>query len=282
MPQSSCPACSVIVARITYRAEAELSLPKVSALSSLRRGQESAGAVEARDSSAAGVARSCVVPGRHQRRALLRRRGGVSRTPRLDLLEASGARVRADAPSGENLPAPWRLRRGDPVELDGCIVPVVGVSESGRGAAAAARAASRAAAASLSPADTSWRAGRGEAGGVGAAETERSMRSQRAPTLVPRAADTARAGILVPRIAFISGSGQGAMSAMLQTTTTGTLAPARDTAEALYRIAYGLIDSASCDVHTMTRGDGRRSLPSDRCQQAMGPALAPPPRPQRS
>ena len=65
-----------------------------------------------------------------------------------------------------------------------------------------------------------------------------SMSSQSAPTLVPRAAETARAGIFVPRIAFISGSGHGATSVMLHTISMGMSLPPLATAAVRQRVAY--------------------------------------------
>lgn len=77
----------------------------------------------------------------------------------------------------------------------------------------------------------------GEVGGDLAEVMDRSRRSHKAPTLVPREAETASAGMRVPRIEFISGSGQGAMSVMLQTTMAGTPDPASATAVLRHRVA---------------------------------------------
>ena len=60
--------------------------------------------------------------------------------------------------------------------------------------------------------------GSGERSGWGGEVIARSRSSHSAPTLVPLSAETASAGIFVPRIAFISGSGHGLMSVMLHTT----------------------------------------------------------------
>lgn len=80
----------------------------------------------------------------------------------------------------------------------------------------------------------------------------RSMRSHRAPTFVPRAAETASAGIFVPLMAFISGNGHGAMSVMLHTISIGTALPPVEVAVPRQRDAYARIVSARLAVHTIT------------------------------
>ena len=92
---------------------------------------------------------------------------------------------------------------------------------------------------------------RGEGGCAAAVVIERSMSSHSAPMFVPLAALTARAGILLPRIAFISGSGHGETSVMLHTMSIGTEVPPWATAVPRQRVAYARIVSGRLAVHTM-------------------------------